>query len=198
MEQHTFHHHYHILYDLRDTFKREVTYVEIGAFAGGSVSLVLSHPLKTNGISIDIGWPIDEQIVRINVDRFKSPNNQFTYIKGDSTLQDTLDRLKSELGTNLVDILFIDGDHSYNAVISDFKMYSSLVAPGGYIIFDDYLDHEHSPDVKPAVDFIVETMLDDEFIVHGSIQNKFNARPSDLKNLNCFVIQRKQHENQRG
>jgi predicted O-methyltransferase YrrM len=36
-----------------------------------------------------------------------------------------------------IDFLFIDGDHSWDGVWQDFKMYSSLVAPGGLIAFHD-------------------------------------------------------------
>ena len=34
--------------------------------------------------------------------------------------------------------MFIDGDHSYQAVFNDFYMYKDLVEVGGYIVFDDY------------------------------------------------------------
>jgi hypothetical protein len=38
------------------------------------------------------------------------------------------------------DFLFIDGDHTYEGVKSDFEMYSPLVKPGGVIAFHDILD----------------------------------------------------------
>jgi hypothetical protein len=36
-----------------------------------------------------------------------------------------------------LDILFIDGDHSYEGVKADFLAYSSMVRPGGLIAFHD-------------------------------------------------------------
>jgi len=36
-----------------------------------------------------------------------------------------------------VDFLFIDGDHTYGGVKTDFEMYSSLVGKGGLIAFHD-------------------------------------------------------------
>ena len=42
----------------------------------------------------------------------------------------------SELG-----LLFIDGDHSYGAVRSDFVMYTSFVAEDGMIVLHDIFDY---------------------------------------------------------
>lgn len=41
------------------------------------------------------------------------------------------------LGTNEIDLLFIDGDHSVDGCKSDFELYAPRVAVGGYIIFHD-------------------------------------------------------------
>ena len=41
------------------------------------------------------------------------------------------------LQKNLIDFLFIDGDHSYEGVKKDFDMYSPLVRKGGLIAFHD-------------------------------------------------------------
>lgn len=35
-------------------------------------------------------------------------------------------------------LVFIDGDHSYEGVKFDFETYAGLVAPGGYVMIDDY------------------------------------------------------------
>jgi hypothetical protein len=35
------------------------------------------------------------------------------------------------------DILFIDGDHSYSGVKTDYEMYKDVVKPGGIIVFHD-------------------------------------------------------------
>jgi len=36
-----------------------------------------------------------------------------------------------------VDLLFIDGDHSYNGVLTDWLLYQGLVRPGGIVAFHD-------------------------------------------------------------
>lgn len=43
---------------------------------------------------------------------------------------------------NMFDLLFIDGDHSYEGVKEDFEMYSPLVKSGGYIVFHDIIDSQ--------------------------------------------------------
>jgi cephalosporin hydroxylase len=39
-----------------------------------------------------------------------------------------------------VDVLHIDGDHSYDGVRADYEMYSPVVRPGGLVLFHDVLN----------------------------------------------------------
>jgi len=151
----TMHHHYHILYDIANTYHKDtnITYVEVGCYAGGSACLMLQRP-NTKVISIDLGQPIPKETVYFNVKKLNKFDNSYNYLEGNSQTYEMVDRLK-EL-TNEIDILFIDGDHSYQAVINDFMLYEGLVKSGGYIIFDDYRD-EGCPGTKEAVDEIVES-----------------------------------------
>jgi predicted O-methyltransferase YrrM len=55
----------------------------------------------------------------------------------DSHADSTWRRVAALLDGRTIDFLFIDGDHSCEGVWQDFKMYSSLVAPGGLIAFHD-------------------------------------------------------------
>jgi cephalosporin hydroxylase len=52
-------------------------------------------------------------------------------------------------------LLFIDGDHRYEAVKQDFELWSPHVAAGGCVVFDDAT--EHYPGV---VQFINELRAD--------------------------------------
>jgi hypothetical protein len=184
----TFHHHYHILFDIGTMYPKDelVTYVEIGCYGGGSACLMLQRP-NTNVVSIDLGVPIDENIVYENVKKLNTLNNNYNYIKGNSQDINTFNRL-FEIAKE-IDILFIDGDHSYGGVIKDFEIYSKIVKRGGYIIFDDYNDYQHSPQVKPAVDFIISG-LGDGYNLIGTIKNTLGARPIEYLDGNCFIIQK--------
>jgi predicted O-methyltransferase YrrM len=58
-----------------------------------------------------------------------------------------------------IDVLHLDADHTYEAVISDVRKYAPFVTSGGIMIFDDY-DTSH-PGVRKAVsEFLLE---EDEF-----------------------------------
>jgi cephalosporin hydroxylase len=185
----TFHHHYYILYDIASTYPidYEVKYVEIGCYAGGSACLMLQRP-NTRVISIDLGTPIDENVVLTNVNKLNKLNNSYNYIKGNSQTHEMVSRFKELI--NEIDILFIDGDHSYQGVVNDFLLYEGLVKVGGYVVFDDYNDSQHSPEVKTAVDNMIPTIVDRYEIV-GTLPNTFNARPDWLKDGNGFIIRKK-------
>lgn len=40
--------------------------------------------------------------------------------------------------TNVLDLLFIDGDHSYDGVKADWEAYKTFLRPGSIIVFHDY------------------------------------------------------------
>jgi predicted O-methyltransferase YrrM len=184
----TFHHHYHILYDIAKSYPPNYTlnYVEIGCYAGGSACLMLQRE-NTNVFSIDLGNPINPDIVKQNVNKLNKHNNNYNYIKGSSHDLKTFNILIEYIDE--IDILFIDGDHSYDSVILDFEMYSKLLKSGGYIIFDDYNDYQYSPQVKPSVDSIVSN-LKNSYNIIGTVKNTLGARPIEFIDGNCFIIQK--------
>ncbi len=70
-----------------------------------------------------------------------------TIIIGDSHAEDTRARLVTALEGHAIDVLFIDGDHSYDAVSRDFTLYSPLVRENGLVIFHD-IAVENDPRVE--------------------------------------------------
>jgi predicted O-methyltransferase YrrM len=183
----TMHHHYHILYDVASTYNKtnNITYVEIGCYAGGSACLMLQRP-NTKVISIDLGEPIKEEIVHSNVKKLNKYNNTYHYLKGNSQTLNMVSKLK-EL-TDEIDILFIDGDHSYQGVMNDYSLYEGLVKKGGYIIFDDYRD-EGCPGTRKAVDEIVLSFKE-KYNNIGTLPNIYGARPDSLTEGNDYIIQK--------
>jgi hypothetical protein len=185
----TFHHHYHVLYDIANTYPTDyvVNYVEIGCYAGGSACLLLQRP-NTNVLSIDLGNPIDPSVVLGNVKNLNIHDNQYNYIRGNSQTDETYDSVLKHV--NQIDILFIDGDHSEFGARKDFDMYSPLVKENGYIVFDDYNDPQNSPGVKIAVDKLVNTIGDDYDVI-GTLPNTFGARPEGVIDGNCYILRKK-------
>jgi cephalosporin hydroxylase len=68
---------------------------------------------------------------------FAQPNQQIYLLKADSHAMGTLSQLKSTLGDQPIDFLFLDGDHSHEGVKMDYEMYSPLVRSGGLVAFHD-------------------------------------------------------------
>jgi len=60
---------------------------------------------------------------------------------GNSHDPDSFYRVKKLLGKKKVDLLFIDGDHTYNGVREDFQQYSYFVKDKGLILFHDISEY---------------------------------------------------------
>jgi cephalosporin hydroxylase len=69
--------------------------------------------------------------------RFAARRQRIVSIRGDSRDPKTLERVRSLLRGHPLDLLFIDGDHSYVGVKADFSNFSPLVGTGGLIVFHD-------------------------------------------------------------
>ena len=75
----------------------------------------------------------------------------WTFICGDSQKPETIiTQIPSRL-----DILFIDGDHSYEGVKNDLSNYAPLVKSGGRIILHDVVSG-YDPGVRKALDEFIE------------------------------------------
>jgi predicted O-methyltransferase YrrM len=194
MDGNTFHHHYHILYDIRTYLGEEKKiYTEIGTFCGGSLSLILQHLYVTDIVAIDPLHVLNNQsqIVENNIKKFNLHNRNITLHKKFSNDNNFIMELKENSFNT--DILFIDGDHSYNGVINDFNNYEQFVNKNGFIVFDDYLDYKYSPEVKYAVDDIVKNLDKSKFNIIGSIKNikdAFTNSDEKMDYLNEFIIQK--------
>lgn len=184
------HLHFHILYDLAQTFDGEVNYLEIGCYKGRSACLILQRP-NTNVISIDLGHPIPKEEAVANINKFNIHNNSYEYIEASSQSEFTLDLIREKLKDKKLDILFIDGSHHFNDVVNDFKLYSPLVKSNGYIVFDDYEDFKYSPEVRKAVDYLRENQWFKEYIIVGCMSNNLKAYPEEYKINNCYILKKK-------
>ena len=120
--------------------------VEIGTKFGGTFK-IWNEVTQGKKISVDLVEGIHGGISREDYDSrnqsFKSIyGDSCTFIEGNSHDQSTYDALVKELDGNLIDFLFIDGDHTYEGVKQDYEMYSNLVNEGGWIAFHDINDTE--------------------------------------------------------
>lgn len=158
--------------------KENVKYMlEIGTANGGTLFLY-SRVVSKEGILISVDLPggshgggYSEWRIPV-IKRFSLPKQKLHLIRGNSHNQSTLKKVKSLLGGNKLDFLFIDGDHSYNGVKRDFKMYSPLVKNKGIIAFHDIVIHP--PHLKINVNKFwneVKTQFNYKEIIENKNQN---------------------------
>jgi predicted O-methyltransferase YrrM len=108
---------------------------EIGTSTGGTLYLLtrVSHP-EALLISIDLVIPPHAEAARTRMAR---PGQRVVSIRGNSQLPETRTRVEDLLHGEPLDVLFIDGDHSYEGVRRDFELYSPLVRSSGLIALHD-------------------------------------------------------------
>lgn len=115
--------------------------LEIGTFRGGTLFVLarLSQPDATL-ISLDLPFSRFGSLMRkIQAPLFRSftqSRQRLLLLREDSHSEETRSRVAKALDGPL-DLLFIDGDHSYDGVKSDFEMYSPLVHESGIVAFHD-------------------------------------------------------------
>lgn len=116
------------------------TIVEIGADAGGTLWAWQQTFHPTTLITIDL--PKGPFSTKRNL-----VTHGATVIAADSHNFYTWRGLQRLLDGDKIDLLFIDGDHTYNGVMLDYVMYSPLVANYGAIMFHDICHHPHDPEI---------------------------------------------------
>lgn len=109
--------------------------VEIGTGLGGT-TLLLARIAAQNATLVTIDLPIGPSRQGL-LDSGSKGHQRIWAIRADSHDPSTLSRVQSIIGQQQVDVLFIDGDHSYEGVEADFRLYSPLVQSNGWIVFHD-------------------------------------------------------------
>jgi len=185
----TFHHHFHILYDIAQTHTGHVDFMEIGTFHGASACLMLQRP-DTRVVTMDLGGYVGEEKVLDTLKKFNIHDNDFSYIQYDSHSLKTRFHVGDLFPTG-VDILFIDADHSRDGILIDFLLYGDLVRQSGYLVFDDYNDFLCNPQVHVMIDELMECACGWNII--GTISNTLGAyaEPDNIPAGNCFIIHKK-------
>jgi cephalosporin hydroxylase len=118
------------------TERRPVTVCEIGTLMGGT-SLFLAGIAPT--IRLFVG--IDIEIHNERLVSSLTPRRVIVHhIEGSSHDVNVLRRTAEVLDGRSLDILFIDGDHSYQGVRDDYLLYRDLVSTGGLIAFHDIVE----------------------------------------------------------
>jgi len=120
--------------------------LEIGTARGGTFFL-LSRASAPDAalISLDLPSGAWYGVTSFLLPRLLLPGQSGYFVHADSHAPQTAVKIRRLLGSSQLDLLFIDGDHSYEGVKQDFDMYGELVRPGGMIAFHDVAAHLHGP-----------------------------------------------------
>jgi predicted O-methyltransferase YrrM len=106
--------------------------LEIGFRRGGT--LAVWHGL-CEGLCVGVDVP--DEFSTLRRQELEAAYPRMHCLLGDSHLRATYELVRTVLGFQHVDLLFIDGDHSARGVRADWEMYGRLVAPGGLVAFHD-------------------------------------------------------------
>jgi len=116
--------------------------LEIGTFYGATMWAMMHNVYLDKFVSVDLPIPPEDgrygDMIRSKEIWKQWPDyKSIVSIEGDShstrVISDTLNQFPSRD----VDVLFIDGDHSYEGVKADYLNFKSLVREGGLIVFHD-------------------------------------------------------------
>lgn len=120
------------------TFAANACYVEIGVDQGRSLSVVklLRDDLRMYGVDI---------IKPEKLTAYLDNHPEITFFWGDSVAM-----AEEWPADQRIDLLFIDGDHSYTGCQRDIAAWYPYMAPQGVLLFHDY--DKSSPGVIQAVD----------------------------------------------
>jgi len=156
--------------------------IELGVAWGGSL-LFYATLMKVLGgqrvIGVDIYMPDD---LRQRLADVTEVSDKILLIEGSSIERDTLDRIHEEVNHCLETMVILDSNHTHDHVISELRLYNSLVGKGSYMVCEDTIiesipEQKHRPrpwgpgnNPKTAVlEFLREN---DRFVIDESIDRK--------------------------
>jgi autotransporter strand-loop-strand O-heptosyltransferase len=150
-------------------------FMEIGTDQGGTFAIWSKLSKDKEGIRISVDLPHGnfgrtEYDVNARDEYLRSIGTNVTMIHGSSHEEEIKNKVKEILNGELLDFLFIDGDHTYEGVKQDYLMYKEFVKPGGWIGFHDIKDTEFHRGANCRVDILWNELYGEkiEFIDNSS------------------------------
>ena len=122
-------------------------FVELGTHSGNSYftfcQAVLEGKLATRCHAVDT-WQGDEHAGSYTNDIFEyvSSHNEQHYAEFSKLLRMTFNQAVDFFDDNSIDLLHIDGLHTYEAVRHDYETWLPKLAPGAVVLFHDTHEHE--------------------------------------------------------
>lgn len=174
---------YHYLWNLLiKEMPKNFRTLEIGVYMGQILSLVTLLAKKYNKEADVIGitplTPSDdnfskhpdinyEERIGILFQHFGLEDVMPTIIQGLSNEPKVIE-LSQQIANDL-DILYIDGNHNYDIVVSDIENYTPLLKSGGYLVMDDSANYLKIPSSLIRMDWV--GILDVSNAVRDTLEN---------------------------
>ena len=132
--------------------EKPVTIVEVGVARGGTNYLLRNCiPSVEHVIGVDY-FPRNTRLHR----KLHPASVKLDFVGGQSAGATTLTEVKRLLNGKPIDLLFIDGDHSYEGAMADYDAYRPLVRDGGWIAFHDIVPQARNVDGSAINGFAVD------------------------------------------
>ncbi len=133
--------------------RRLYTVVEIGTLSGGTL-WAWCQVAEPDGLLVSIDLPgglfgggyEENEVPRLR--SYARPHQELHLLPVDSHDPRTLETVRTLLRDRPIDLLFIDGDHTYEGVRRDFCMYGPLVRRNGLIVLHDVVPHPDVPECQ--------------------------------------------------
>lgn len=122
--------YYRLLYELAARL-RPATFLEVGTQAGTSACHVAAASPGTRVVTLDVDVRSAEGVAALARERAL---RNLEAVHADSTRREGLE---AALRLGRLSLLFVDGDHSYEALRSDLATFAPLLEPGGLALVDD-------------------------------------------------------------
>lgn len=136
--------------------------LEVGSFEGASAVWLMDNRPELTLSCVDIFRPAFDDITGEYEQRFERNvaeyGNRVKKLKGKS-----VEVLKTLQRSNTFDLIYIDGDHSYEGALADAQNAYPMLENGGILIFDDYNNDQFG--VMKAVDEFLATLPQDSYEV---------------------------------
>jgi predicted O-methyltransferase YrrM len=141
----------------------DISMVEIGCWEGESTIMFANAPHIKRVIAIDPFVVYDCGTVMVKEKRIRDAESRFyRKIKGNNVIQHLKKSSTDAIpDVDMVDLVYIDGAHTYGAVKSDITNWSKKVRVGGIISGHDFCD-EFSGVKKAVGEYLQENSYDEQ------------------------------------
>jgi cephalosporin hydroxylase len=171
-----------------DEMPKEFSFLEIGIFRGNSLSLfklladMAGKKIKRFGVSpmdsSDGHWESDYFYDAAHIHQVFNLKKDYLIYHGSSTKDEIIQRAGS---TAPYDIVYIDGCHEYDYVVSDLDHYAPMVKQGGYLLIDDAcndlkMKFGYFQGIDPVTKAVLEWENDEFEFVFNVVHNRLYRR----------------------